>query len=238
MKQRIWELDALRGVCIIGMVLMHLLFDISVLFGLSQVNTHPAFRFFSDYGGIAFLLISGICVTFSRSSARRGMWVFFFGLICTAVTAGLYFLGLAERSLIIYFGVLHCLGMCMLLWPAVRRLPDWALAVLGVVIVVVGDHLLSNVRVQDPFLLALGLLPAGFASSDYFPLLPNFGWFLLGAVAGRTAYRRRQTLLPKCNAENPVLRFFRRCGRYSLFIYLVHQPVLTGLIFLWMLLKN
>lgn len=238
MKQRIWELDALRGVCIIGMVLMHFAFDVSVLFGLSQMNTHPVFRFFSAYGGIFFLLISGICVTFSRSSARRGMWVLFFGLTCTAVTAALYFLGLADRSFVIYFGVLHCLGMCMLLWPAVRRLPNWALALLGGVILVIGDYLLANIRVQDPFLLALGLLPAGFASSDYFPLLPNFGWFLLGAVIGRTAYRRKQTLLPKINAENPVLRFFRWCGRHSLVIYLVHQPVLTGLITLWLFLKN
>ena len=52
-------------------------------------------------------------------------------------------------------------------------------------------------------------------------------WFLLGAVIGRTAYRKKQSLLPRVNAANPVIRFFSFCGRHSLLIYMLHQPVLT-----------
>ena len=50
---------------------------------------------------------------------------------------------------------------------------------------------------------------------------------LLGAVIGRTAYRKKQSLLPRVNAANPVIRFFSFCGRHSLLIYMLHQPVLT-----------
>ena len=57
--------------------------------------------------------------------------------------------------------------------------------------------------------------------------LRGFGWFLLGAVIGRTAYRKKQSLLPRVNAANPVIRFFSFCGRHSLLIYMLHQPVLT-----------
>ena len=39
---------------------------------------------------------------------------------------------------------------------------------------------------------------------------------LLGAVIGRTAYRKKQSLLPRVNAANPVIRFFSFCGRHSL----------------------
>ena len=76
-----------------------------------------------------------------------------------------------------------------------------------------------------------GLRAQGFyCGGDYFPLLPGFGWFLLGAVIGRTAYRKKQSLLPRVNAANPVIRFFSFCGRHSLLIYMLHQPVLIGLL--------
>jgi len=238
MKQRIWELDAFRGVCIVGMVLMHLLFDLGTLFGLSQVSGHPVFQFIAAYGGILFVLLSGICVTFSRSSVKRGLAVLFFGLTCTLVTAAMYWLQLADKSIIIYFGVLHCLGVCMLLWPLCRRLPAWALTLLGVLIVAAGYYLIANVRVEAPYLFPLGLMRIDFVTSDYFPLLPNFGYFLLGAALGRTAYKNQQTLLPRVNAQSPLLRFLRLCGRHSLVIFLVHQPVLTGLIALWTMFKN
>ena len=61
------------------------------------------------------------------------------------------------------------------------------------------------------FLFPLGLRAQGlflYPGGDYFPLLPGFGWFLLGAVIGRTAYRKKQSLLPRVNAANPVIPLF------------------------------
>ena len=74
-----------------------------------------------------------------------------------------------------------------------------------------------------------GSLPARTATPALwnFPPLPGFGWLLLGAGIGRTAYRKKQSLLPRVNAANPVIRFFSFCGRHSLLIYMLHQPVLT-----------
>ena len=47
------------------------------------------------------------------------------------------------------------------------------------------------------------------------------------AALGKSVYRKKQTLLPRVNSDNAVLRFFRFCGKHSLIIYLAHQPVLT-----------
>lgn len=234
-KNRIWELDALRGICILGMMVVHFVFDLNEFAGLGL--TMPGwFNFCQRYGHILFILISGICVTLASRSFRRGVIVFCAGLLVTGVTLFMVCVLKFNRSLSIYFGILHLLGLCMILFPLFRRLPVWALAVLGAGFVALGVWLaaLEPVAVSFPsaqglLLGAIGIRPAGFYSGDYFPIFPNLGWFLLGAVLGRTAYRRRESLLPKVNADFFLLRFFRFCGRHSLWIYLLHQPVLAGL---------
>lgn len=229
MKKRIWELDAARGICILGMIVVHLVYDMVELYRLVFWEYPAIYTFVQRWGGVLFLLISGICVTLGSRSVKRGLIVFGCGLVVSAVTAGMYLLQLADRSILIYFGVLHCLGSCMLLWPLFKKLPNWALAVLGAVMVLIGLYLDGNVRVGYSFLVPLGVMPERFMTSDYFPLLPNLGFFLLGAVLGRTVYRKKESLLPKVNSRNIVLRFLQFLGRHSLEIYLLHQPVLSGI---------
>ena len=134
--------------------------------------------------------------------------------------------------MIIYFGVLHCLGACMLLWQPVKKLPVWALTVLGVLFAAVGLWVVDPAVVEVTWLIPLGLKFPGFQSSDYFPLLPYFGFFLLGAVLGKTIYRKKQTRFPKVRQSAPVIAFLRLCGKHSLWIYLLHQPVLSGVLYL------
>lgn len=152
-------------------------------------------------------------------------------MLCTAVTVGMYALDLTGKSIIIYFGVLHCLGICMLLWPAAKKLPAWALG-LGAALAAGGLYIRGLPPVHTPYLVPFGLVPTGFASSDYFPLLPNLGFFLLGAFLGRTLYREKESLLPRVPADNLILHFLQLCGRHSLWIYLLHQPLLSGVCYL------
>lgn len=237
MKKRVWELDAFRGLCVLGMVIVHFVYDLIDLYALVDWEYPEWFLFVMKWGGLLFILISGICATLGRRSVRRGVIVVLCGLVCTAVTYGMYRFGMAGKGLIIYFGVLHCLGTCMILWWLFKRLPTWLLAVLGIAMTAAGLYLQTRTFDTGLWLMPLGFMPDGFASSDYFPLLPNLGYFLLGGVLGRTLYRKQETLLPKVNENNPVLRFLRLCGRHSLWIYLLHQPVLSGLCWLLSLLK-
>ena len=237
MKKRIWELDALRGLCILGVVVVHFVYDLVELYALVQWDYPPLFSFIMNWGGILFFLMSGISVTLGRRCIRRGLLVIGGGLIISAVTYGMYRFGFAGKGLIIYFGVLHCLGVCMLLWPLVKRLPVWALAVLGIALIAGGFYLQTLPPADHPWFTVLGLPHQGFVSSDYFPLLPNLGFFLMGAVLGKTLYRKKETLLPRVNTQNPLIRFFLLCGKHSLWIYLLHQPVLSGIFYLIMLTK-
>lgn len=224
-KERIWELDALRGLCILGMIAVHFCFDLQAFGGL-RLDLPDWFLFMQQYGHVLFILISGICATLARKTARRGLIVLGAGLLVSYVTLMLEFLG-GFFGLGIWFGILHLLGVCMLLYPAFRHLPYWALLALGALCLALGVCF-SRLSVGTPFLLALGLRPSRlFAGSDYFPIFPHLGWFLIGAALGKTLYRRQKTLLPGVPARNPIRRALCLIGRHSLEIYLLHQPILA-----------
>lgn len=219
MKQaRIWELDALRGLCILGMVAVHLVFDL-------QIPTRKAFAFVQNWGGVLFFLLSGLCATLGSRPVRRGAMVLGVGLLCTAVTLAGRALGMLPDYMVIRFGVLHCLGACMLLWPVFRKLPVWLLAALGTGFGVLGIYLTQCVMVEFSGFAWLGLLYPSYSSADYFPLLPYLGFFLLGAVLGRLLYAKKKSLLPQWETIW-VFRALRWCGRHSLILYLLHQPLL------------
>lgn len=227
-NSRIWELDAFRGLCILCVIVVHAVFDLRYFAGL-HFQLHPVFQFIMDYGGVLFVILSGICVTLGSHSARRGIIVLACGLVITFVTEGMIALGMADRSVRIQFGVLHLLGVCMLLYPLFRRVPVAAVGVIGAVLVILG-YWFNTFTIACPYLFPLGLRTPDFAAGDYFPLLPHLGWFLLGAVLGRTVYAPRKSLLPRFPAEAAPIRFLRACGRHSLWIYLIHQPVVYGII--------
>lgn len=237
MKKRIWELDAFRGLCLLGVVAVHLIYDLVDLYGIIQWEYPGWFLFVQEWGGVLFILLSGICVTLGSHHIRRGLMVFGGGLVITAVTVVMYLSGYFDPGIIIYFGVLHCLGVCMLSWCLFRRLPGWLLAVLGGVAIVVGLHLYHVTLVDHWYLIAFGLTPYGFSTSDFFPLLPYLGFFLIGTVLGRWLYREKESLFPKVNEGNFLIRFLSFCGRNSLWIYLGHQPILAGICMLISYLK-
>lgn len=226
-QNRIWEIDAARGLCIPGMILIHLIYDVVNLYGFIHWPYPVWYSLFKNNYGALFLLISGVSVTLGRRSLRRGLQVFAGGMVVSLVTVAMYFAGMAGKGIIIYFGVLHCLGVCMLLWPVFRRLSPRALLAVGIGLALVGWYLRGKTW-NLSLLLPLGFVFPGFSSSDYFPLMPNFGYFLLGAAFGKAFYAEKKSLLPRVDAGHPLIRSLCWMGRNSLMIYLLHQPILAA----------
>ncbi len=232
-KSRIWELDVLRGICIIGMVIVHLFFDLRVFAGF-DLNLPMWFVFIRSYGHVLFVLISGICVTLASRSFKRGLVVFGAGLLISYVTLFMDVF-LKADGFRIWFGILHMLGVCMMLYPLFKKLPWWLLAVLGLGFVLLGFWL-EGITVSADYLFLLGLCSGKvYVGSDFFPIFPGLGWFLLGAALGKTLYRKKESLLPKVPSDFWLLKALGFVGRNSLLIYLFHQPVLTGLVLLFTL---
>ena len=227
-RERIWELDTLRGFCIVCVIFVHFMFDLVYFLG-KQVDFPPLYTFIQQYGGAIFVVLSGCCATLGSRSFRRGVLVFGCGMLITLVTFGMYRMGMAASDVVVKFGVLHLLGICMMLYPLLKKLPTTALSVLAAAIVAIG-YAIQGMRFSVRWLFPLGFVYPGFTSSDFFPLLPQLGWFLLGIVIGRTLYHEKRTLLPGAAKNFFLFRFFQWCGRQSLWIYLLHQPVVYGLI--------
>ncbi len=230
-KSRIWELDFIRGIAIIGVVIVHFLVDI-LLFTDYNLNLPPLFYFVKNYGSIIFIVLSGICVTLGRNNIKRGVIVFLAGIIITVVTLVMF----KNFDDAIVFGVLHFLGISMILSPLLKKLPIYLLAILTILLLLTGYYF-QNISVNTFWLIPLGLMPYGYNPMDYFPLLPYIGYFTLGIITGKTVYKNKTTKFPKINYNNFIIKFFIFCGRKSLWIYLLHQPIeylIVILLFPWL----
>ena len=203
MSKRIWELDALRGLALLGMMGIHFVYDLVDLFGVWNWQQPAWYLFFKNNYGAVFFLISGISVTLGSHPVKRGAQVFLCGFLCTGVTLGMYLLGFAGKGIIIYMGVLQCLGLCMMLWPLFRRCPDWALAALGLAMMIAGWYL----RTQSfPFwLLTPGLCPLRLHLLRLFPPASQFWVFPPGDGGGKTGLCREEESVSQGNpASGPL----------------------------------
>ena len=235
MRGRVWEIDVLRGIAVIAMVLYHFSYDLAYFAHLFDVRF-----FWSGLGlnagraiGATFIFLAGLSLTLSyrravRSSSGqklfrkylgRGVRIFSYGLLITVATWILVPEG------VIVFGVLHLIGASIILaYPFLRlRLPN---VVLGAGCIAAGLYL-STLHTDQPWLVWLGIRP-DFFTLDYWPVFPWFGVVLLGVFVGNVLYggEKRATVGP--TPEVPGVRPLAFLGRHSLPVYLAHQPVLIA----------
>ena len=232
-RERIWEIDALRGLLILCVIASHALFYLANVLG--RFSLPPLVRFVMQYGGILFVILSGLSATLGSRSFRRGLLVFAGGMLLTVGSLAAVRLGWLTEDMVIRFGVLHLLGFAMMVYPLLKKLPSPALLAFGLAVIALGFWFeLRPVMVESKYLFALGLRYVGFSSGDYFPIAPHLGWFCLGILLGRVLYPEKKTRLPRVNAGTPVLRFLRWCGRNSLYIFILHLPIIGGIMMLLM----
>jgi len=225
-KTRISEIDIFRGICLIGVLFAHLWFDLTLFYTVPELPVWITMVFL--YGGKLFVILSGMCTIFSRSSFRRGCIVFACGMLITGVTFLLSKL-MQDESTLILFGILHLIGICMMLTPLLRRLPRAVLLTAAVCCLIAGA-ISDSMFVSSGLLFPFGFIQSGFYSADYWPIFPNLGWYILGIVLGEVLYGEKKPLIPALQGKLPVLAWI---GRNSLPIYLLQQPVCFGLILLF-----
>lgn len=225
-RGRIQIIDAIRGLSILLMVAYHTGYDLMAAGLMSpDVLYSPLLNVLEPFFAGLFVVLSGVSARYARHNVKRGLQVLGCALIVSVVTG---FFGTP-----ISFGILHCLGMCMVLCgdPSVwvdkipRKIQPFlfgGLFVLGFLLFpIVGE---SFGRV--PYLNMFGLIGPDFGEPDYFSLVPWFFLYLFGTWVGRPI---REGRFPRWfySFRMPVLPVI---GRYTLLIYMVHQPVVYGIV--------
>lgn len=244
-KDRAFELDALRGVAIIMMMFMHFSWDIRYEFGFDTFEYLRSAWFWTFVHPIIIVLfvgLSGICCTFSRNNVKRGLKLLAVALAFTVVTSFItYKIGI---NCLILFNVLHMLAISTLVYALASFIekvtkirPEqmtFILLLLGTWITMTNNNLdMYAYESENMLLYPLGIIVKGAPDvADYMPLIPWLGVFLICAAAGRILYKEKKTLFAGAGKTvRAVTRPLEFMGRHSLIIYLVHQPVIYGILF-------
>ncbi len=232
---RFWEVDAARGVAIIMMIVYHSTYDLDTLGGYDIQSTSGHWALFADLTAGLFLFLVGVSLAVSRARTSmtgwklfgkylaRGLRILAYGMILTVV-----FLVLGMG--VVAFGILHLIGVSIILAYPFLGLRSTNL-VLGALIFAAGQYVLAqDLYSQSFWLLPFGVVPEGVVMPDYRPLLPWFGVVLIGLFFGNVVYgdgRRPAVLTDKAPVPaRPLLPL----GRNSLFVYLIHQPIIIALL--------
>lgn len=219
---RLAEIDLLRGIAILLMIIFHTIFDLAYFYQWPIDYLDGFWYYQGKTSAILFMLVSGISCTLSHNSLRRGLQVLGIGLMITATTY------VFSPTMYIQFGILHLLGIGMITSSYWKRYNSLALAIAGTVCIAIGQAA-ANLKITTPWLIPFGLTPPGFASFDYYPLFPWLGVILYGMAAGKFLYSTKRAVWPTAIYYRPI-RCLNWLGQHSLVIYLIHQPlILTGL---------
>ncbi|MCL2309768.1 MAG: DUF1624 domain-containing protein [Proteobacteria bacterium] len=223
-SRRLPWLDISRGLALCAMIVYHFCFDLQ-WFGVIKADPYhsPVWTTSRTLIITSFLLIVGISLFVARvrDISPRSFWLRIVKItVCAAIVSfATYFL---FPESFIYFGVLHFIAIASILaWPFAAR-PRFAL-IFGIIIVLAGvtfSHPLFNPRA----LSLIGFVTELPRTEDYVPLFPWLGIVLIGiGIAPSLPIRKEITSPPGRTA-----RLLIWMGQRSLWVYMLHQPILIA----------
>ena len=229
---RVDAVDCARGLALVGMAIYHFSWDLAD-FRLAppMLPFTPQMRLLSHIVASAFLALVGVSLALAHRNGLnvRAFWrrLAIVAGAAALVTAGSFVFAPSEP---ITFGILHCIAASSLIAAPFVTAPAWASLAMGFA-AMAAPWLGRSALFDPPWLLWLGLGEALPNTLDWRPLLPWAGVVLLGLGVARLPGVLTWVKRPeRWRAVSAPARAICFAGRHSLPIYLVHQPILIGLL--------
>ncbi|WP_245514840.1 heparan-alpha-glucosaminide N-acetyltransferase [Jiella endophytica] len=232
-RGRVAIIDIARALAIVAMAIYHFTWDLEHFSYVEEGLTgHGGWRIFARCIASSFLFLVGFSLVLAHGREIR--WRKFLvrlGQICAgalAVTVATLF---ATPNSFVFFGILHHIALASLLGLAFLRLPALLTAACGIV-VVAAPSFVTLPGFDSRWLAWIGWFSDKMPlSNDLVPIFPFFGAVLIGIAAGRIAVDRGLIAIMRgWNDRLARLRPLEFAGRHALIIYLLHQPLLYGLV--------
>ncbi|HJJ47809.1 MAG TPA: heparan-alpha-glucosaminide N-acetyltransferase [Methanocorpusculum sp.] len=231
-RPRYWEIDAVRGISLIGMILFHTVFVLGI-FSIINVSVWDWVCSFLWLGTSIFVIISGVSLVLRHGRmegsprkayylaiVKRGVQVLLIGM-AIALICSLFIYFFIQDGRYMFFNFLQMMGWSMIICIPFLKLGKWNF-IPAIIFILLG--LFLNTITGPPWLMPFGITPE-IMPRDWFPLLPWTGIMLLGAALGSVFYPKgvRRFSFPDAGR---IGRVFAKIGRYPLQIYIIHLPAL------------
>lgn len=236
LRPRLAVIDLIRGVAVVAMIFYHLSWDLLDYSLISaDVVNDPLWRGFAHAIAGTFLALVGFnLVLANRNGIRPAPYLRRLAIIAggaALVSLGTYWF---MPGAFVFFGILHMIAVASVLALPFLRAPAWLTAAAALFCLLAPGLFTSDWFDAWPFLW-LGLSAHPVATVDYVPVFPWFGVVLAAVAAARLTLDTNGEILlarwqPSAGAWRPILFI----GRWSLPVYLVHQPLLIGALTLLM----
>ena len=232
-RPRLAIVDMARGAGIVGMVIYHIGWDL-YFFGISSVDVTSSLGWviFARVVAGAFLVLVGVGLVLAYD---RGLKAKHFlrrlGVIgvAAAIVSGATYVLFPEQF--IYFGILHAIVAVSILSLPFLVGPI-ALAFVVAALLPLLPMLFASETYNTRFLAWIGLAASPPPSVDFVPILPWLSLTLLGVGGMRMALRSQlYSRLSRPHFSGRFAATLQWSGRKSLAIYLLHQPILLGIIY-------
>ena len=239
---RIRLLDFLRAVAVVAMIFYHFVYDLGDFGYLSLITVVNGYwKLFAQGIGCSFLFVSGISFWVMASGGIN--WSKYLKRLIILIAAALLISIITYQvnsNTFIFFGILHLLAACSLFSILIYRLPIFLLITLGTAILFLPEYYHTSGFYNDALfsnkaLAWTGLYSGKTGSVDFYAFMPWSAAFVFGLASSKIFIKssRASSLSPLSFKEEKVnlgLASILWVGRNSLLVYLIHQPILIGLI--------
>lgn len=230
---RIAAVDLARGLAIVAMVIYHAAWDFGSagLIGLDAEHDLPLVILARLTAGTFLFLVGVSLVLAHRSGLRPRPFLRRLAIIAAAALIVTLVTRFAVPDGYVRFGILHAIAAASVIGVLFLRTPPWV-ALLAAAAVFAAPYFLADPFFNRPGWTWLGLATVEPRSIDHVPILPWLGPTLLGIAATKIALAKGvDRWFARWQPENRLSRGLIVAGRWSLIIYLVHQPVLLGIVY-------